>query len=177
EQNQLPVLFHVTQYLGGSRYKNQGGDDIKIIRNRYFGEGQEKGITYTNDDLLRMFLQIADAHPGIPFIGAHELYIGLDRLDDLLDKHANLHVDTSGGFLLNDDDDFYPRERDLYKKFVIKQASRLLYASDAATEDHVSQEQQKALQRCRIRFIKRLQLPDDALQQVCHRNAERIFGL
>jgi predicted TIM-barrel fold metal-dependent hydrolase len=176
EQHGLPVLFHVTQYIGGSRYKNQGGDDRKIIKNRYFSEGWDQGITYTNEDLLTMFLQLVSTHPGIPFIGAHELYMGLDRLDDLLDKHANLHIDASGGFLLNDDDDFYPRDRDLYKQFVIKQASRILYASDAATEDYVPREQQQALQRCRIRFIKRLQLPDEPLQLVCHRNTERIFG-
>lgn len=175
EQNRLPVLFHVTQYIGGSRYKNMGGDDRKIVRNRYFSEGRDRGITCTNEDLLAMFLQLVSTHPGIPFVGAHELYLGLDRLDDLLDSHDNLHIDASGGFLLNDDDDFYPQDRDLYKKFVIKQASRILYASDASTEDHVTCEQQQAMQRCRMRFIRRLQLPDEPLQLVCHRNTERIF--
>ena len=176
EAHRLPVLFHVTQYLGGSRYKNRGGADQNLVRNRYFSEGWAHDLTDTNQDLLDMFLELVRRHPGIPFIGAHELYLGLDRLDDLLDRHENLHVDTSGGFLLNDDDDFYPRDRNLIKPFVLKQADRLLYASDAATETHVSQEEQRALQRCRMRFIKRLMLPDDALQKVCHRNAERIFG-
>lgn len=177
EAHKLPVLFHVTQYLGGSRYKNRGGADQNLVRNRYFSEGWTHGLTATNQDLLDMFLELVRRYPGIPFIGAHELYLGLDRLDELLDRHENLHIDTSGGFLLNDDDDFYPRDRDLIKKFVLKQADRLLYASDAATEAYVSPAEQHALQRCRMRFVKRLMLPDDALQHVCHRNAERIFGL
>ncbi len=84
----LPVLWHVTQRQTAAPY--MGGN-----LNSYWAEGWKNGVKFTNEDLLGVFLENVKRFRGIPFIGAHQLHIGWDRIDRLFSEHPNLHTDTS----------------------------------------------------------------------------------
>ncbi len=164
----MTVLIHVTQRLSASPYKGAG-------KNLYFSEGWKKGITYTNEDLLQDFLMLLKMYPGINFIGAHELFLGLERLDELLDAYPNLHIDSSGGFMLREDDDFYDYERKLYRDFFLKHSKRILFATDVIFTKDGPPENTEKYYAVRTRFIKKLRLPNEVLQDVAHGNAERLL--
>ncbi|MFQ6049350.1 MAG: amidohydrolase family protein [Phycisphaerae bacterium] len=164
------VLWHVTQRLTDSPYT--GGD-----RNSYWSEGWKKGVTYRNHELLEAFLQVVRRWPQIPFIGAHQLHVGFDRLDELFAEHANLYIDTSIGCFVRWGDRMYRPDRQRARDFFTRHSHRILFGTDCgigleATEEYVFQ-----AFLGHVRYLRQLRLPDPVLQAVAHGNAERLFKL
>jgi len=165
----LPVVWHVTQRLPVCAYTGGG-------RNTYWKTGWENGVTYGNEELLQVFLRCCERHPDVPFIGAHQLHIGWERLDELFTACPNLYVDTTCGCILREYDTFYPEDKKFLRAVFIKWAGRILYGTDNfwgsgnAGAGGGSQSEH-------MRFIQHLDLPEDALQKIAHGNAERLLGL
>jgi len=88
EKRGLAVLFHVTQRLAAAAYTGGG-------RNTYWKKGWENGVTYTNEDLLQAFLELCRRYPGIDFVGAHQLHVGWELLENLFSEFKVLYVDAS----------------------------------------------------------------------------------
>lgn len=167
EKHKLPVLWHVTQRLTDSPYVGGG-------RNSYWEEGWKKGIKYTNEDLLQVYLKVVEEFPGISFISAHQLHLGWDRLSALFEQHNNLFTDTSVGCFVRNHDEIYDTDREYLRNIFLKYNDRILFATDIIIrEDRM--EGCNDLYDGHIRFIRQLRLPDYVLQKISHENAERIF--
>ncbi|MCL1794891.1 MAG: amidohydrolase [Oscillospiraceae bacterium] len=163
-KHKLPILWHVTQRLPSSIYT--GGK-----RNVYWENGWKKGVTYSNEDLLRAFLDCCRRHPGIDFIGAHQLHIGWERLDELFCAFPNLYVDTTIGCQLRMYDDFYPHDKEYLRSVFIRWADRILFGTDSFGKYNELNYTQH------LRFITALDLPQNVLDAVCHGNLERLCGI
>ena len=169
DERGLSVLFHVTQRLPSSVYS--GGE-----RNVYWTKGWEAGVTYGNEDLLQAFLTCCETFPNIPFIGAHQLHIGWDRLDELFTKYPNLYVDTTIGCLLRLYDNFYDFDKEYLRQIFIKWADKIIFGTDTFWGENDKKPDVDFLEQHK-RFILLLDLPDSALNKICHGNIERLFGL
>lgn len=170
ESSGLPVLWHVTQRVSYSPYHGGG-------YNAYWAQGQEKGISYTNEDLLNILLEILSMYPKLKVIGAHQLHIGLDKLSSLLDKYDNLFIDTSCGFYLRWSDLLYEDDRKILWDFFIKYSDRILFGTDSSVAPDEIDEYLIQGFLCHARFINQLRLPHDVLQLAAYKNSERLFGL
>lgn len=166
----LPILWHVTQRITDSPYTGGG-------RNAYWGEGWKKGVEYTNEDLLQSFLRIVKAHPDGHFIGAHQLHVGYDRLEELLEEYPNLYIDTSIGCFVRWGDMMYPEDRKKIRKFFVKYADRILFGTDIGVGQGYHKGTERLSLMGHIRFIRQLILPYDELQMVSHKNTERLFHI
>ncbi len=166
----LPVLWHVTQRMSASPY--HGGD-----AQSYFKDGWKKGLKWTNEDYLSVFLQLAEQYRRIPFIGAHQCYLGHDRLSALFEAHPNLYIDTSIGFFVRWADVLCEEDRAVLGAFVREHEDRILFGTDASLAPGASDEYQVQAFLCHARCIRQLRLPDGPLQKVAHANAERLFQL
>jgi len=163
-ERKLPVLWHVTQRLPSSAYT--GGN-----RNVYWTNGWKNGVAYNNEDLLQVFLTCCRRNPGVNFIGAHQLHIGWERLDELFTGNPNLYVDTTVGCILRMYDDFYPHDKEYLRSVFIRWADRILFGTDSFG----NYSELNYLQH--MRFITSLDLPQDALDKICHGNLERLCGV
>lgn len=173
EKHGLPALFHVTQRLSASRYTGGG-------RNTYWSAGWENGTTYTNEDLLQVFLECCRRYPGINFLGAHQLHIGWPRLEELFAKHPNLYVDSTCGCLLKLHDEFYPADKAYLRDVFIRNADRILWGTDTFWNSKVAANVDSwysdyKTYREHIRFIMQLDLPQDVLDKICYKNSEKLF--
>jgi predicted TIM-barrel fold metal-dependent hydrolase len=168
EKNRLPILWHVTQRLTDSPYTNGS-------RNMYWRKGWKKGVVYTNEDLLGIFLKIVESYPGINFIAAHQLHLGWERLSGLFDKYENLYTDTSIGCFVRQEDCIYDFDRDYLREYFIKYSKRILFGTDLIISKRSSDDEIKNIYRGHISFIKQLRLPSDALQSISHENALSLF--
>jgi hypothetical protein len=160
-ERRLSVLWHVTQRLPSSLYTGGG-------RNTYWQNGWKNGVKYNNEDLLQVFLKCCSRFPDVNFIGAHQLHIGWERLDELFTGYPNLYVDTTIGCMLRAYDDFYPHDKDFLRSVFIKWADRIIFGTDSLgsfTEANYFPHQ---------RFINMLDLPQSALDKICHGNLERL---
>lgn len=166
----LPLLWHVTQRMGFSPYHGGG-------ENAYWTEGWARGVTITNEDLLGDMLSILKAYPDIRIIGAHQLHLGLTRLDALLDEHKNLYIDSSCGFTLRWADDFIDQDRAIIKAFVEKHAGRILFGTDSGLSPGNTDEYLRQAARNHMRFFLRLGLQDETLQAVAWANAKALLRL
>lgn len=165
-----PVLWHVTQRVSRSPY--HGGSE-----NAYWSDRPDQAEPLDNDLLLADFLVLVRRYPKIPFIGAHQLHIGLDKLSPLLDAHPNLFIDTSCGFFLRWSDDLYEQDRARYRAFFLDYRDRILFGSDTGLAPGEIDTYLIQAFLGHARFILQLHLPDDVLQAVACRNAERLLGL
>lgn len=176
ERHGLPILWHVTQRLTDSPYTGGG-------RNTYWKDGWKKGVSFTNEDLLQIFLKVVEKHPGIPFICAHQLHIGWERLASLLDKYPNMYTDTSIGCVVNEGDRMYEDDIRYIREIFIRYSDRILFGTDyfiadtAAGNPIGTDVEKAAIIVSHIRFIKQLRLPDEALQKVFHCNAEHLLRI
>ena len=167
QRRNMAVIWHVTQRRSASAY-------TWGARNAYWQKGWANGTTFTNEDLLQVFLTCCNRYPGIKFIGAHQLHIGWERTEELFAAHPNLYVDTSTGGQLKLDEDFYPHDRDYLREMFIRNASRVLFGTDTfwgsvgRVYDHTS-----TLQH--IRYIKKLDLPQEELELIAYLNSERLL--
>ena len=170
EELGMPVLWHVTQVESAAPYMGEGAGNALSKR-------RDEGSTLGNAELLDRFLAVVRRYGGITFVGAHQLYLGDARLDELFAAHGNLAVDTSCGYFLRfgdviHEDDFGPA-----REFLCKWPDRILFATDnkmgAAHCNGVCFE----AFRCHLRYLRALRLPQDVLDKVCWQNARRVFGL
>jgi predicted TIM-barrel fold metal-dependent hydrolase len=157
----LPVLWHVTQRLPTSVYTGGKG-------NVYWENGWKNGVKYGNEDLLQVFLTCCRRHPGVNFIGAHQLHLGWERLEELFWAHPNLYVDTTIGCMLRLHDDFYPHDKQYLRSVFTRWADRIIFGTDSFGEYSESNYLQH------IHFISALDLPQDVLDKICHGNIERL---
>ncbi len=169
EKNALPVMWHVTQRRTECKYRGMGAES-------YWKDGVKKGITYSNEELLQVFLKVVEKYPSINFIGAHQLHIGWERLGELFDKYPNLYTDTSTGCFLNPDDDFYPEDKEYLRNFFIKYQDRIMFATDIYYEKGIETNKKFIFEnKGHIRFVNKLELPEDILQKIAYKNAERLY--
>ncbi len=169
QENNTPILWHVTQRMSESPYHGGGV-------NSYWAEGWKKGVTFTNDDLVDIFCKVLEKYPNLKVVGAHQLYMGIDKLSALLDNYKNLYFDTSVGFFLRWADTLYDWDRDVIKEFVIKYQDRILFGSDSNLVPGGIDEYLAQGFLCHARFIHDLRLPYDVLEKVAHINTEKVFG-
>lgn len=170
----LSVLWHVTQRLTDCPYV--GGE-----RNAYWRDGWKMGVSYTNEDLLRIYLLVVSRYPEVRFISAHQLHIGWDRLASMFDQYENLYIDTSIGCWVNEGDRMHEDDIRYIREIFIRYSDRILFGTDysiAPGGNGVETNDEAKLDPVKnhIRFIKQLRLPDEALQRVFHANAEKILG-
>jgi len=166
-ERKLPVIWHVTQRLPSSRYTGGG-------RNTYWQKGWEAGVKYGNEDLLQVFLTCCRHFPEIQFIGAHQLHIGWDRLDGLFAGYPNLYVDSTIGCQLLLCDDFYEHDKEYLREMFINRANRILYGTDTFWGKDGSMNETVVFRH--MRFIQKLDLPEDVLNKICHINIEKLIG-
>ena len=165
----LPVLWHVTQRRTACKYRKMGAES-------YWKDGMKKGITYSNQELLDVFLQVVEKYPTIKFVGAHQLHIGWEKLGALFDRYDNLYTDTSTGCFLNPDDDFYEEDKAFLQDFFIRYADRILFATDIHYEKSLKRDMKYHFEnRGHMRFLNKLNLPEDVLQKIAYQNAEKIY--
>ncbi|MGB9596714.1 MAG: amidohydrolase family protein [Candidatus Poribacteria bacterium] len=169
-EKRLPILWHVTQRMTASPYT--GG-----ALHAYWSEGWKKGIKWTNEDLLQSFLRIANTYPNGHFIGAHQHYVGWDRLEQIFEEYPNTYIDTSIGCFVRWGDVMYPEDQRRIREFFIKYADRIIFGTDTGIGKDAHQETSRLGLMGHIRFIRQLNLPYDELQKVSHQNAERLFRL
>lgn len=166
----LPVLWHVTQRHTDAPYTGGGRDS-------YWKTGWENGAEFTNEELLQSFLSVVDEHPDTDFIGAHQLHVGFDRLDELLAEHSNLYIDTSIGCFVRWGDEMYPEDRERAREFFVEWSDRILFGTDCILTEELMGEYVYQQFLGHVRYIHQLDLPNDALQNVSHRNVERLMQL
>lgn len=173
QEHKLPILWHVTQRLTDCPYTGGG-------RNSYWKYGWEKGVKYTNEDLLQIYLKIVEQYPGINFVSAHQLHIGWDRLTSLFERYKNLYSDTTVGCFVREDYEMYDSDREYLRDIFIRYSDRMLFGTDwliRKTENDRELAHVVDTYKGHIRFLRQLRLPEEALQNVSHRNAERLFKL
>ena len=169
-ENKVPILWHLTQRVSYSPYHGGG-------YNPYFSEGAKKGVFITNKALMEQFERIMEKYPNIPMIAAHQCYVGLSEMARLMDKYPQLYFDTTVGFYLRWCDDLFEDDREVYYDFFMKYSDRLLFGSDTDLIPYSVTPYQVEAWKCHLRFIHKLNLPYDELQNVCYKNAERVLKL
>ncbi|MBN2290398.1 MAG: amidohydrolase family protein [Candidatus Glassbacteria bacterium] len=170
----LPITWHTNNRYGPSPY-NFGGDNSKCW----------DGLPYNNDYVLHLVERILETYPGIDLILCHQGFMGHTKLSRLFERHPNLYIDTSAGYILQDGDYLTDEERARIRPFFIRWADRILFGSDANAMweelDTVSEHELRRHIYNHVhpfkRFIQHLYLPQPALSKVAHRNFERLFKM
>ncbi|MCK9266434.1 amidohydrolase [bacterium] len=161
EKAKLPVLWHITQRMSVSPY--HGGNEFKTLAN-------------SNQSVLAATLEVVKKYPKIPFIGAHQIYLGLEQLEKLFKKYKNLYIDTSVGFFLRWADTLNEPDKEVYRDFFTKYSDRILFGSDCTFVGKIDEYLTQSF-LAHARFILNLNLTDDVLQKVAHKNAEKLFKI
>ncbi|MEA2064569.1 MAG: amidohydrolase family protein [Gemmatimonadota bacterium] len=170
----LPLTWHTNNRYGPSPY-NFGGDNSKCW----------DGLPYDNEYVLGLIERILDTYPGLNLILCHQGFMGYTKLSGLFEKHPNLYLDTSAGFVLHDGDYLTDAERARIRPFFIRWADRILFGTDANVwwerPESVSEHEVRRHIYNRIhptkRFIQHLYLPQLVLSKVAHGNFERLFNM
>lgn len=161
--------WHVTQRVSSSPYHGGG-------KNPYWSLA-ENGPTTSNEKLLQTALKIADNYPNLTLIGAHQLHVGLERLESIFTQHPNVVIDTSCAGFLRWCDDLSPTDQKTLRDFYLLFQDRILFGTDSSLAPDRIDAYQVQTFLCHARFIHQLRLPDEQLQKIAHGNAERILGL
>jgi len=166
---EIPLLWHITQRYSYSPY--HGGGYIP-----YWEQGWKVGVDFTNEDLLQDALAQMRRFPKLKVIGAHQNYVGVDRMIELFKEYENLYVDSSVGMYLRWADDFVEKDRLYLRDFVERWSERIVFGTDASLFPGNSIDEY-AVQGylCHARFFLKLRLSDKALQDVTWRTAEQLF--
>jgi predicted TIM-barrel fold metal-dependent hydrolase len=170
----LPITWHTNNRYGPSPY-NFGGDNSRCW----------DGLPYDNFYVLGLIEKILETYPKLDIILCHQGFMGYPLLDGLFEKHPNLYIDTSAGYILQAGDYLTDSERARIRPFFIKWSDRILFGSDANTIweglDQVSEHKIRRhvynLVNPSKRFINNLFLPQPALSKVAHQNFERLFDM
>ena len=170
EATGLPLLWHVTQRMGYSPYHGGG-------LNSYWKDGWAKGVDFTNEDLLQDMLTIMRRFPKLRVIGAHQLHVGLERLQKLFQEYENLYIDSSCGMYLRWADEFIEEDRIVLRDFIENWSERILFGTDADMKPANMDEFAMQSFLCHARFMLKLGLSDKALQDVAWRTASGMLKL
>ena len=170
ENEGIPLLWHVTQRLGYSPYHGGG-------LNSYWQRGWEAGIDFNNEDLLQDVLKLMQRFPKLKVIGAHQLHVGLDRLNELFKEYKNLYIDSSCGMYLRYADEFIEEDRLLLRDFVDTWSERIVFGTDTSLGPGTATDYAIETFQCHTRFMLKLGLNDKALQDVAWRTAQDLFNL
>ena len=166
----IPLLWHVTQRHSYSPYHGGG-------LHAYWQSGWAAGVRFTNEDLLQDMLAIMKRYPKLKVIGAHQLHVGLDRLQSLMQEYKNLYIDSSCGMYLRWADDFIEEDRIVLRDFVERWSERILFGTDADIKPGSLDEYAIQGFLCHTRFILKLGLTDKALQDVAWRTSNNLLKL
>jgi predicted TIM-barrel fold metal-dependent hydrolase len=151
-----------------SYWKNQPGFDPDDLSSVKFG----------NRGQMDVFEQVLTEYPRLNIIGAHQLHVGYPKLEALLDRYPNLNYDISIGGFVRWGDQMRKRDAEVIRSHICRYADRILFGTDVhfkPDETYWRMREQHFLGH--LRFIRQLDLPDDALQNVCWRNADRLYRL
>ena len=170
ETNGIPILWHVTQRHGYSPYHGGG-------LYAYWKNGWERGVDFTNEDLLRDMLSMMRRFPKLKVIGAHQLHVGPERLQKLFQEYENLYIDSSCGMYLRWADEFIEDDRLYLRDFIEKWSDRIVFGTDADIRPGNIDEYAVQGYLCHSRFMLKLGLNDKALQDVAWRTSQRLFKL
>jgi len=110
-------------------------------------------------------------------IGAHQLHVGLDRLQKLLAEYENLYIDSSCGMYLRWADEFIEEDRIILRDFVENWSQRILFGTDADMRPDNIDEFAVQSFLCHARFMLKLGLSDKALQDVAWRTTSELLKL
>ncbi|MFC1613818.1 amidohydrolase family protein [Gemmatimonadota bacterium] len=175
EELDLPISCHSNVRLGPAYY-NFGGDGRKIYSK----------LTYDNFYIISHVEKILTAFPKLRYVLCHQGFMGPPQLDKYFAKYPNLFVDTSAGMILHDGDYLTDAEREIYRSLLIKWPDRFLFGTDSGvlwiapegqTEEWGLRRMVYQLIYPTKNFIMALQLPQDVLSKVAHRNFERVFNM
>lgn len=166
----IPLLWHVTQRHGYSPYHGGG-----LYAD--WQEGWERGVTFTNEDLLQDMLAQMRHFPKLKVIGAHQLHVGLKRQQQLLREYENLYIESSCGMYLRWADDFIEEDRVVLRDFIENWSERLMFGTDAVMKPGSLDDYAVQSFLCHVRFMLKLSMSDQALQDVAWRTANRLFDL
>ena len=168
--NDVPLLWHAVSRVNASPY--HGGHLHWLWK-----EGWENGVSFTNENLLEDMLTLLRRFPTLKIIGAHALYIGLDRLAELFGEYKNLYIDSSCSMMLRWADDFSEEVRSQLCEFIETWSERILFGSDASLFPGSIDEFAIQAFLGHPRFMLKLWLSDKALQDVAWRNAYKLHKL
>jgi predicted TIM-barrel fold metal-dependent hydrolase len=144
----------------------------------YWQKGWDSGkVDFTNEDLLQDVLAIMRKYPKLKVIGAHQLYVGPERLKQLFMEYENLYVDTTVGMYLRWADEFAESDRLYLRDFVETWAERLLFGTDADLFPGGTDEYAVQSFLCHTRFLLKLCLSHKTLQDVAWRNSAKLLNL
>jgi predicted TIM-barrel fold metal-dependent hydrolase len=174
QELELPITWHTNNRYGPSPY-NFGGDNSKCW----------DSLPYNNDYVLYLIERIIDTYPKLDLILCHQGFMGYTKLSSLFERHPNLYLDTSAGFILQDGDYLTDTERARIRPFFIRWADRILFGTDANAwweyPETVSEHEIRRHIYNHIhpfkRFIQHLYLPQPVLSKVAHQNFERLFKM
>lgn len=171
-----PILWHITQRQTEAPYTGGGKDS-------YWKIGWPKGVKYTNQDLLDVFLELVEKHKKTKFIAPHHLHMGIKPVARFLKKYDNLSIDFSVGNIVRPFDEMYPADREAWRNHTIEFQDRMLFGTDCAFGGAANHWYGAANHwylwetlAAHIRFIHQLSLPKEALEKVMHENIEKLIG-
>ena len=170
ETEGIPILWHVTQRHSYSPYHGGG-------LHAYWKSGWELGVNFTNEDLLQDVLTIMRRYPKLNVIGAHQLHVGPDRLQQLFQEYDNLYIDSSCGMYLRWADEFIEEDRLVLRDFIERWSERILFGTDADIKPGSIDEYAIQGFLCHSRFMLKLGLNDKALQDVAWRTSNNLLKL
>ena len=170
EDTGIPLLWHVTQRHSYSPYHGGG-------LHAYWQSGWEHGVEFTNEDLLQDVLAIMQRFPNLKVIGAHQLHVGPNRLQNLFKEYKNLYIDSSCGMYLRWADDFIEEDRIILRDFIENWSERILFGTDADIRPGSIDEYAVQGFLCHSRFMLKLGLSDKALQDVAWRTTNNLLKL
>jgi len=166
----IPILWHVTQRHSYSPYHGGG-------LYAYWKNGWAVGVDFTNEDLLQDVLEIMRHYPKLKVIGAHQLHVGPERLQQLLQEYENLYIDSSCGMYLRWADEFIEDDRLVLRDFIEKWSDRIVFGTDADIKPGSIDEYAIQGFLCHARFLLKLGLSDKVLQDVAWRTSNNLFNL
>ena len=166
----IPILWHVTQRHSYSPYHGGG-------LHAYWNSGWEQGVNFTNEDLLQDVLAIMRRYPKLKVIGAHQLHVGPERLQSLFQEYENLYIDSSCGMYLRWADDFIEEDRLLLRDFIEKWPERIVFGTDADIKPGSIDEYAIQGFLCHARFMLKLGLSDETLQNIAWRTTNNLLKL
>lgn len=177
QEHRMPIVWHVTQRYSREAYTG-GGYLTNWNEQPDFDPDDHSTIRYGNRAHLAVFEQILADYPDLQIVGAHQLHVGYPKIEELLDRYPNFHYDFSVNGFVRWGDQMRPADVDFIRRHMCRYADRVLFGTDVhfnPGRTYWRVREQHFLGH--VRFVRQLRLPDEVLQIICWRNAERLFHL
>ncbi len=149
----------------------------------------------TKADHLRTLETVLGRHRSLRIVGAHMAANPehLDDLDELLEKYPNLFLDSSATKWVSRE---LSRQGEMARDFILRRADRLIWGTDLVAREELGREhyasrywvhqllwEGRGLHNSPIPdgdntgplVVSGMDLPDDVLRKLYHRNAERVY--